>query len=484
MIAKRFLAGLLTVPALVAGTVMSDPASAQTPAPPTGADIPSVGVAPIGTKSSDPNSGQWFIGAGGPGTTIKFRARLANPAQVPQTVKMSLADLDFGDDGTPTIAETSDDIGTWGTVTPASVTIDALKSIEVPFEVTVPVGADPGDHVGVFMIEGQPHDAGSGQLFKVVKRVATRMYVTVPGDARADVAIESVDVTPDSSFFAREVTVRVVLRNRGRVRLTPTVTVNGKTAKGPDTILSSSVEPYLITQKVPFWGGPQSYRVDVVTKIPSSSGAARNGPARQARVSKFFIPYVPTGGAVLVVAALFGLRSLLRRRTGKYAALQADLRRVEKLLGDKSSANGDSDTSPADPVVAIKQAIKQAVRAGDKATEAKLRAKLVEPEVPPIAPTPAVPTSAPPAPAPVARPHEAPQHEAPDPIAVALGLVAPAQPAAQIANGANGDEHGDEDEEDEGGDTPFELPMLAGERAGFSPMEPTDLGGTIVNRSE
>src|SRR5438309_11424571 len=111
----------LAVPALVVGTAYATPlfthsALAQT-APPQqqqGGQIPSVGVTPVGTSPDDPNGGQWFVMNLTPGETGRAEARIANPADVPQKVTITLADLDFSEDGTPSISSRSKDVGTWG----------------------------------------------------------------------------------------------------------------------------------------------------------------------------------------------------------------------------------------------------------------------------------------------------------------------------------------------------------------------------------
>lgn len=471
MRATRAVAGAAMVLALVAGTVAA-PVMAQTAGD---GPEPSVGVVPVGTTSDDPNAGQWFIGEGVPGSPdpIRFTARVTNPSSLAQSVKLYLADLDFGDDGTPVVADDSDDIGTWGTVSPGQVTLAPQQAMEIPFELRVPAGADPGDHVGVFVVESQPQDPGTGQLLKIVKRVATRMYVTLPGDARADVAIEGVEIDPDSTVFARESTLRVLVRNNGRVRLAPRVTVNGVEAKGSAIILSSSVEPYLVTLPVPLWGGPQSYRVDVETRVPSSSDAGRNGPARQLRVSRFYVPFVPLSAVVVAIALVAIVRRWLRRRTSKFTALQADLRRFEKLIAERGAA---ADPTPApDPVITIKEAIKQAGRAGDHETEERLREKLagrqaaVAPPPPDEEISPDPPTEAPAAPT------------VPDPIAVALGL-APASPTGGVGTG-EGHDATDQADDDDGG---LDLPMLDDhEPDGYLPLDPSvTLGGSLVNRHD
>lgn len=399
MIRKAILA-LCIIPAMVAG-MLHVPATAQTGGQ-GGSDQAGVGIQPLDTKPTDPNGGQWFFRQGAPGETLQFRARLVNLATVERTVKLYLADLNFSADGTPQIpkpGEASKDIGTWGGDV-RSVVLKPNAAEVVTFSVTVPASADPGDHVGVVVVENPPQQT-PGQAFNIVKRVSTRLYVTVPGDARPALKIESIKVDPDSSFFPREATVRVTLRNTGTIGLRPTVTVNGEKAAGPEAILTKSIEHFVVTKKVPIWGGPQSYRVDVTSLVGLTTTQNRIGPVEQVRVSRFYFPWVLLIALALMAALFLLVRRMLRNRAGKYAAIRADMKRIERLLAEQRSG-GDSDDSE-DPELAIKAAIKRAGRAGDNDAENKLKKKLAEhradkarmPEPEPVAsaPVPAPPTA-------------------------------------------------------------------------------------------
>jgi hypothetical protein len=357
------------IPALVAGMLYVPTAAAQETRP---QDVPSVGVLPVGTKTDDPNSGQWFIAALAPGESKHFVAGITNPAGIPQRVKLYLADLDFTANGAPEVAEVSDEVGTWGSVEQTNVEVPPLGQVQVGFTIKAPATADPGDHLGVIVAEGEP--AGGGNV-KVVKRVATRIYITLPGDAVPAFNIEKLQVERDSSFFTKEITTTVIVRNTGRVRLAPDVRVNGKKADGPELVMSRSVEQFVATTKVPFWGGPQSVRVDVKSRVARADGPA--GPVRQARASLFVIPWVLLIALALMTGFVLLSRRLWQRRGGKYAEMRADMKRIERLLAEQRSG-APIDTREDDPEVAIKAAIKRAGRSGDKESEGKLKAKLAE----------------------------------------------------------------------------------------------------------
>jgi hypothetical protein len=390
----------LAVPALGGGTAFAAPtaASAQQapPEPPPQQARQSVGISPVGATRADPNGGFWFVLELAQGQHGESKVRVANPADVPQTVKLFLTDVDFSSNGSPQLADHPKDVGTWGAFANPVVTVPARSAIEVPFTVTVPNDAEPGDHVGAVVAQGAPESQGEGALLQVVHRVASRLYVTVPGEARADVNIAKVTLKRDSSFFTRQITATVMLHNTGRVRVQPTVYVNGKKATGSALLLSRSVEPYIASVNVPVWGGPVSVRVETHTKV-----GAVDGPVREATASTFVVPWVLLIGLVALVGFLFLVRWLWRKRGGKYAAIQADLRRFERLLQQHRADGEDTAAVVGDAELAIKAAIKQAGRSGDKDTEIRLREKLAElreqeaaPPPPPSAPPPAPPSPA------------------------------------------------------------------------------------------
>jgi hypothetical protein len=367
---RRIVLGSVIIPALVAGMMMPV-AVAQT----DGSSIPSLSVRPMGTGENDPNGGQWFVANMEPGETKQLSARLYNPADVAQTVKLYLADMRFNDQGTPEVSNTSTDVGAWGSFEHPDVTIAAKQTVVESFSITAPDGVDPGDHVGAVMVEHTPQ--GEGNL-RAIKRVAVRLYVTLPGDARKEFEIDRVDSAKDAWYFPRELAVTVQLRNTGHVRLEPTVTVDDASAKGPELLMSSATEQYAVTRKVPFWGGPVRLRIDAQTR---SLGIA--GPVRQMRVTVWVIPWHLLGLLGLVAAAVFGGRKLLRMRGSKYRAIQTDIRRIERLMsqqmqgGSRSNASADAG-SPADADGAIRSAIKQARRAGDEATAQRLEQALAQ----------------------------------------------------------------------------------------------------------
>ena len=192
---KRSRLFIRVVPALVAGTTLLGPQVAGAQQAPPAQQLPSVAVTPLGATSSDPNNGQWFVAAASPGQTLRLLAHVFNPADVPQTVATYLADVDYRlGGGAPKFTPHAEahDVGAWGGFDNPTLTVPAKGFVDVPFSVTVPSGADPGDHLGAVIAESAPQPGtGASAAFRVIKRVAVRLYVTVPGET--PVPISSVE---------------------------------------------------------------------------------------------------------------------------------------------------------------------------------------------------------------------------------------------------------------------------------------------------
>jgi hypothetical protein len=350
------------------------PAAAQTTGTSPAGDTPSVGIGPTDTKQDDPNSGQWFVFKVDPGGTAHTEARIGNPANVPQTVKLYLADLVFGKDGTPTIPDRKpSDVGSWGRFDQEEVTIQPQKFVRLSFRFTVPDNADPGDHVGAVVAESAPE----GGAIKIIKRVATRMYVTVPGDATKSLKITNVTKKLNSFWFPSALEVTTLVTNTGRVRLNAIVGVNGHKAEGTDVLLARSVEKYTTKVKVPWYGGPVTAHV----KVDSEAGT------KTVAVSLFVIPWGVLAMIPLFVLAGFVLRMLARARVGRVRRLHADLRRLEGMVTQRQTGEGTAmaalavqqETLPAsappdsveesgsqDQIRSLREAFKRAQRTGSQ----------------------------------------------------------------------------------------------------------------------
>jgi hypothetical protein len=333
-------------------------------------DIPSVDVQPAHPDPHVPNGGQWFVLSLPPGGTGTVQARVSNPAKVTQTVTLALRDLTFADDGTPRIADPGpqQDVGAWGKPSRPTVELAARSSVIVPFTVTAPRDAEPGDHVGAIV----GITANKQGTFRVVRQIGARFYVTVSGTAQRAFSITSVKSSKNSLWFPSTLDATVLLRNDGRTRVRPRVTVAGHEADGSRLLLSRSVEAYTASVSVPWYGGSVDLSVRAITD---------DGTVRTAHKSVFVIPWGLLVAVALGLLALFGLYRLVRWRLSRMHKLRADLERLERLIArlpaepaaapDSESEDSDADDEAA--VAALLTALKRTTRSGSgSATTARL----------------------------------------------------------------------------------------------------------------
>jgi dihydroorotate dehydrogenase (fumarate) len=288
--------------ALVIALAASFVVSAAAHAAPAADDLPAATAAPV--ERDGPGQGQWFSANARPGQTLKIVAQVQNPADVPQHVKLYLTDLGFQGDQ-PQVGDPGAGVGAWGAFADPERDLPAHALVDAPFTVTVPDTAEPGDHIGAVVVESQATASGA---VNVVKRVASRLYVTVPGPAETGVVIESASVRLAGSVLPRHATVTAIVRNTGDVSLQATVTVNGHRLSGSNLVLTHSAERYTGTVPVSPLGGRRQFRVHVRT-----TSANGKGPEDRHTEQLWIVPWWLLVALFLAVVGFFAGRELQRR---------------------------------------------------------------------------------------------------------------------------------------------------------------------------
>ena len=307
------------------GSSGATPAGGATTATTLQPEVPSVYISPTNTTVNDPDGGQWFFFSLKPGQSGSTQARITNPADVPQTVQVSINDLSFTSQGTGIIDYGKQtDVGSWAHFDVSSVTIPAKSSVLVPFYLTVASNAEPGDHFGVVVTRSAPEALKGSRALRLVNVIATRLYVTVPGLATKSFQIGQINGKLNSTLLPSYSLVTVPIINTGRVRLTTHVTIGGVRASGSPIILAKSTELYTAKVHVPIYGGPVNENVVVTTNYA--------GVSRSASHSQFVFPVA--GLALLLLLGLlgFGFLLLVRARIRKQRRLRADIRRLEQMV--------------------------------------------------------------------------------------------------------------------------------------------------------
>ncbi|WP_299541870.1 WxL protein peptidoglycan domain-containing protein [uncultured Streptomyces sp.] len=165
-----------------------------------------------------------------PGSTTKDAMVVTNGGATPLTLAVYASDgytTDKGQLDLLTREKESKAVGAWVRPARDSVTVAPGKSAEVPFTVTVPRGAAPGDHVGGLLTSLKQADDTEG--IAVDRRLGIRVEVRVSGALRPSLAVEDVHLGYDGSAnpFARgRATVTYTLHNTGNALLSGTQQVS------------------------------------------------------------------------------------------------------------------------------------------------------------------------------------------------------------------------------------------------------------------
>ncbi|WP_411699282.1 WxL protein peptidoglycan domain-containing protein [Conyzicola sp.] len=178
-----------------------------------------------------------------PGASVADALVVSNHDTVPLDLALYGADgftteagqLDVVTQDTESVA-----LGAWIGFAADSVTVPAGESVEVPFTVTVPDNATPGDYAGAVITSlGQPSQE---QGLSVDRRLGIRIHLRVGGTLAPALTVADMRVDYAGSlnpFAAGDATVTYTLENTGNARLTAGQKV---TVEGPFGMLPADAE--------------------------------------------------------------------------------------------------------------------------------------------------------------------------------------------------------------------------------------------------
>lgn len=168
-----------------------------------------------------------------PGDTVTDYVGVSNLGTSALEMKVYAMDATMTADGAftlPPAGTPSVDVGNWVGITgEGTYTIEPGKRLDIPFRLTVPPTASPGDHAGGIVASlSELGSSGEGaQQVSVDRRVGVRLYVNVPGERKPQLKITNVQVDYDGGWnpFDGTSTVTYSVKNTGNVRLSGNVSL-------------------------------------------------------------------------------------------------------------------------------------------------------------------------------------------------------------------------------------------------------------------
>jgi hypothetical protein len=172
-----------------------------------------------------------------PGQTLTDNYEVRNTGDTAQVMRVFSTDAYNTDDGSYGLLDTTaepTDAGSWVTFANGARSVDVPlapgASQLVPFTLTVPADASPGDHAaGVVISVTSPQ----GQIL-VDRRVATRLYVRVPGDLQPGLTISSISSSYEAAANPLDgsTTVTFTVANKGNIALGANMVIGVNTYLG------------------------------------------------------------------------------------------------------------------------------------------------------------------------------------------------------------------------------------------------------------
>lgn len=217
------------------------------------------------------------------------------------------------------------DLGTWLVPEVSEIDVPAGATVDVPFTVTVPTDATPGDHSGG-ILTSLSAAAGDDSTVRLDRRLALRMHVRVSGELVPGLTVSDLRVDRQGSanpLAGDTLVIRYLLTNSGNTRLLPTdaVAVSGliggeqvvdvSGTEPVEVLAGSSLEREITVTGVQSWGRADVRVQAQGTTVGSGSGAVVTAEADTRVIA---IPWAPLVLLVLLIGGVVGLLLVRRRR--------------------------------------------------------------------------------------------------------------------------------------------------------------------------
>ncbi|MEV0094703.1 hypothetical protein [Streptomyces sp. NPDC050738] len=237
----------------------------------------------------------YFYLEGSPGTVLQDTLSLTNPGAKPVTVRLRGAQGYNTAEGSFAVRPTADN---WITPLVTSAKVPAHTRADIPFSITVPPGAQPGDHPAAVVATAAGREVG------------VRIQLRLSGPTLSALTVEDVSVDKGAGL------IRYTLVNRGNTTLTPRLAVRadgilGRVLNRPARTLPLELLPSQRVKRTEKWPGtPLLDSVDVILTATADDATPAQGTA-----SATFVPWGLLAGAGLLVAgAAGGATWYVRRR--------------------------------------------------------------------------------------------------------------------------------------------------------------------------
>ncbi|WP_042375326.1 COG1470 family protein [Streptacidiphilus neutrinimicus] len=270
---------------------------------------------PAGTATPGPGDRQYFYLESAPGRTLSDHVSVVNLTTQPKSFRLYAADAyntpRDGGFALRTEGQRMTGVGAWAKPNVTSLTVPPRTRADIPFSLTIPTTAEPGDHPGAIVAIETDVEATTqqgGLAVGIERAVGARIYLHVTGHAVPALSVDAVSVQHSAplvpGFGANRGTLHYTLTNHGNVTLHPSVEVSETgwfgsvyhrppTGSGIELLPGQSVQLTLALPAQPQFGG-----VSVTVK------ASDGGTAAQGQGGYLAVPWLLVAVVLLLLVAV------------------------------------------------------------------------------------------------------------------------------------------------------------------------------------
>ncbi|HMR72429.1 MAG TPA: DUF916 domain-containing protein [Candidatus Saccharibacteria bacterium] len=230
-----------------------------------------IGGRPANPDPDNPRTQSIFLYTLNSGDSKTDQIFLSNGGDSEETVRLYTVDGVATNTGSYTCEQESeerDGVGSWVYLSKSEITLPAKATMNLDFTVTVPEGADVGEHNGCIAIQKRDDPGEVTGNLRIHTRQAVRMAIVVPGDIHRKVEIESFEATSHLNGQDYE----VILKNSGNVSADVDLKLRLKDVFGNTVYMNGGQQPVLANKSLqlnyqgeyrPFFGGWYIASVDI-----------------------------------------------------------------------------------------------------------------------------------------------------------------------------------------------------------------------------
>lgn len=216
------------------------------------------------------------------------------------------------------------DVGSWVELAQERVTVAPGKQVTIPFTITVPPDANPGDHAGAILASSFTDDPSNpGDEVIIDRRTGTRLYLRVAGDLQPELSVTAVEADYDQHVlnpFGGALSVTYRIENRGNVRMggkavlkvTGLFGLSERTVELPDVPDLLPGETITVVKGVE--GVPALVRLHATVTLSPRLDGANAGDSSSRSDTVFAPPVLVLVLLLMLIMAVLGFRAVRRGR--------------------------------------------------------------------------------------------------------------------------------------------------------------------------